>query len=94
MRFLTQLRILSKTTFASLHCERPPKHTGPLPQSVPVKRLALIGPVLKWSCAYENLKPIAQAARDMGGEDLRDFLVKQLNNCYDIDGTYVHVDVN
>lgn len=29
--------------------------------------------------ALENLKPIAQAARDMGGEDLRDFLVKQLN---------------
>lgn len=29
--------------------------------------------------ALENLKPIAATARDMGGEDLRDFLVKQLN---------------
>lgn len=29
--------------------------------------------------ALENLIPIAHTARDMGGEDLRDFLVKQLN---------------
>lgn len=29
--------------------------------------------------ALENLVPIANTARDMGGEDLRDFLVKQLN---------------
>ena len=29
--------------------------------------------------AIENLIPIAIAARDMGGEDLRDFIVKQLN---------------
>jgi len=29
--------------------------------------------------ALENLIPIANTARDMGGEDLRDFLVKQLN---------------
>lgn len=29
--------------------------------------------------ALENLVPIAHTARDMGGEDLRDFLVKQLN---------------
>lgn len=29
--------------------------------------------------AVENLIPVASAARDMGGEDLRDFLVKQLN---------------
>lgn len=29
--------------------------------------------------ALENLNPIAQTARDMGGEDLRDFLVKQLD---------------
>lgn len=29
--------------------------------------------------ALENLIPIADAARQMGGEDLRDFLVKQLN---------------
>ena len=29
--------------------------------------------------ALENLKPVAATARDMGGEDLRDFLVKQLN---------------
>ena len=29
--------------------------------------------------AIENLKPIAVTARDIGGEDLRDFLVKQLN---------------
>lgn len=29
--------------------------------------------------AVENLKPIAVAARAMGGEDLRDFIVKQLN---------------
>lgn len=29
--------------------------------------------------ALENLVPVANTARDMGGEDLRDFLVKQLN---------------
>lgn len=29
--------------------------------------------------ALENLKPIAETARNMGGEDLRDFVVKQLN---------------
>lgn len=29
--------------------------------------------------ALENLVPIAHTARDMGGDDLRDFLVKQLN---------------
>lgn len=29
--------------------------------------------------ALENLKPIADTARQMGGEDLRDFMVKQLN---------------
>lgn len=29
--------------------------------------------------ALENLVPIAHAARDMGGEDLRDFIIKQLN---------------
>ena len=29
--------------------------------------------------ALENLVPIATTARDMGGEDLRDFMVKQLN---------------
>ena len=29
--------------------------------------------------AVENLIPVAHTARDMGGEDLRDFLVKQLN---------------
>lgn len=29
--------------------------------------------------ALENLKPIAATAKDMGGEDLRDFIVKQLN---------------
>lgn len=29
--------------------------------------------------ALENLKPIAATAKEMGGEDLRDFMVKQLN---------------
>lgn len=29
--------------------------------------------------AWENLVPVAATARDMGGEDLRDFLVKQLD---------------
>lgn len=31
------------------------------------------------SAALENLMPVAEAARDMGGETLRDFLTKQLN---------------
>lgn len=37
-------------------------------------------PILEFDVdAIENLIPIAHTARDMGGEDLRDFLVKQLN---------------
>lgn len=37
-------------------------------------------PILEYDeDALENLVPIANTARDMGGEDLRDFLVKQLN---------------
>ena len=37
-------------------------------------------PILEYDeDALENLVPVANTARDMGGEDLRDFLVKQLN---------------
>ena len=37
-------------------------------------------PILEFDAdAIENLIPVAHTARDMGGEDLRDFLVKQLN---------------
>lgn len=37
-------------------------------------------PILEFDAdALENLIPIAYTARDMGGEDLRDFLVKQLD---------------
>lgn len=37
-------------------------------------------PILRYDeDAFENLIPVAATARDMGGEDLRDFLVKQLN---------------
>ncbi|MCD8038878.1 MAG: terminase large subunit [Lachnospiraceae bacterium] len=37
-------------------------------------------PILEFdSDAWDNLVPVANTARDMGGEDLRDFLVKQLN---------------
>lgn len=37
-------------------------------------------PILEFDAdAVENLIPVAATAKDMGGEDLRDFLVKQLN---------------
>ena len=37
-------------------------------------------PILEFDAdAVENLIPVAHTARDMGGEDLRDFLVKQLD---------------
>ena len=37
-------------------------------------------PILEYdSDALENLIPVSRTARDMGGEDLRDFLVKQLD---------------
>lgn len=37
-------------------------------------------PILEFDAdALENMKPIAQTAKDMGGNTLRDFIVKQLN---------------
>ena len=37
-------------------------------------------PILQYDAdAIENMKPIAQAAKEMGGASLRDFIVKQLN---------------
>lgn len=37
-------------------------------------------PILAYDAeALENMKPIAQTAKDMGGSSLRDFIVKQLN---------------
>lgn len=37
-------------------------------------------PILEFDVdALENMIPVASTAKDMGGEDLRDFLVKQLN---------------
>jgi phage terminase large subunit-like protein len=51
-------------------------------------------PMLEYdNIALENLKPVASSAKDMGGNDLRDFITKQLNIWFEYsDRQYMQIE--